>query len=188
MEHDVVELGRIEEAMAAHGDVSRGDALERASGEVGRKDDVDDMAPDEGAPRGDRVDHRNRALEREVVADRYFLCELAAQCVDEALAAVDSSSGQEPVLAASGLLVAAQQDAPLPAEDGRDTDARLERHQWAELPKPFSPRSLGGSSGTSFGSVKTTGTTTSWAIRIPGSTTNGSCGSVLRRTTLSSPR
>ena len=46
----------------------------------------------------------------------------------------------------------AEEDAALPAEDGRDADARLERHQWAELPKPFSPRSLAGSSVTSTGS------------------------------------
>ena len=101
--------------------------------------------------------------------------------LDEALAAVHSPAGQEPVLAAPGLLVPAEEDASLPAEDGRDPDARLERHQWAELPKPFSPRSLSGSSVTSRGSGRATGTTTSCAIRIPGSTTNGSVRSVFEQ-------
>src|SRR5437764_1379147 len=114
--------------------------------------------------------------------------ERAAQRVDKALTAVDAPAGQEPILAAPRLLVPAEKDAALPAEDGRDTDARLERHQWAELPKPLSPRSLAGSSGTSLGSVKNTGTPTSCAVRIPGSTTNASSRSVLRSTTLPSPR
>ena len=35
VEHDVVELAGVEEAMAAHGGVLRGDALEGAAGEVG---------------------------------------------------------------------------------------------------------------------------------------------------------
>ena len=59
----------------------------------------------------------------------------------------------------------------------------------AELPKPRSPRSLAGQlvdldrlDGAA------TGRTTSCAIRIPGSTTNGSSRSVLSRMTLSSPR
>ncbi len=90
-----------------------------------------------------------------------LLLELAPQRLDEAFAAVDAAARQQPVLAAPGLLVPAEQDAALPAEDGRDPDARLERHQWAELPKPFSPRSLAGSSCTSTGGGVATGTTTS---------------------------
>src|SRR4029453_9048001 len=130
--------------MAAHGCVSRGDALERASREVGREDDVHHVLADERALRRDRVDDRDRPLEREVLADRHLLLELAAQRLDEALAAVDAATRQEPVLAASRLLVPAQEDTPLPAEDGRDPDARFKRHQWGELPKPLSPRSLRG--------------------------------------------
>ena len=42
-----------------------------------------------------------------------------------------------------------------------------------EEPKPRTPRSLSGSSSTSASSSSGTGRTTSWAIRIPGSTTNG---------------
>ena len=55
-------------------------------------------------------------------------------------------------------------------------------------PKPRTPRSLSGSSSTSTGSSSGTGSTTSCAIRIPGSTTNGSRASVFSRTTRTSPR
>ena len=58
-----------------------------------------------------------------------LLLELAAQRLDEALAAVDAAAGQQPVLAAAGLLVPAEEDAALPAEERGDADARLERHQ-----------------------------------------------------------
>src|SRR5207253_2191349 len=163
-------------------------ALDRESRQGVSEDDGVDEAPDELALLRNRGDRGYRPLEREVVADGHLHRELAAQLVDKAHTAVDAPSGQEPILAAPRLLVPAEKDAALPAEDGRDTDARLERHQWAELPKPLSPRSLAGSSGTSLGSVKTTGTTTSCAIRIPGSTTNASSRSVLRSTTLTSPR
>src|SRR4029077_6056946 len=114
-------------------------------------------------------------------ADADLLRELAVQCVDEALPCVDAAAGQEPVVAAALLLVAAEQDLPLPAKQRRDADPRLLRHQAAELPKPRTPRSLSGSSSTSTGSMPGTSTTTSCAMRIPGSTTNGSCGSVLSR-------
>src|SRR5690348_1343136 len=111
--------------MTAHGRVRRGHALERAAREISREDDVHHVLPDERTLRCDRVDDGNRPLEREVVADPNLLRQLAAQSLDEALAAVDAASRQEPVLAASRLLVPAEQDTPLPAEDGRDPDARL---------------------------------------------------------------
>src|SRR5204862_4863657 len=139
------------------GRVRRGDALERASREVGREDDVHHVLPDEGTLRCDRVDDGDRPLEREVVADPHLLRELPAQGVDEALAAVDAAARQQPVLAASRLLVPAEEHPSFPTEDGGDADTRLERHQWAELPKPRSPRSLAGSSVTSTGSGVATG-------------------------------
>ena len=58
----------------------------------------------------------------------------------------------------------------------------------ADEPKPRTPRSLSGSSSTSTGSSSGSGSTTSCAIRIPGSTTNGSRASVLSSTTRTSPR
>src|SRR5262249_24932027 len=103
-------------------------------------------------------------------------------------AAVHAAAGQEPVLAAARLFVTAEEDPSLPAEDGGDADARFESHQAEELPKPFSPRSELGKSATSIDCGVATGTTTSCAIRIPGSTTNVRSRSVLRRMTFSSPR
>src|SRR6266550_1731686 len=88
VEHDVVELAGVEEAMPAYGGVLRGDALEGTAGEVGGEDDVHDVLPDEGAPGGDRVDDGDRPFERKVVFDPHFLLELAAQGVDEALCGV----------------------------------------------------------------------------------------------------
>src|SRR5205823_6168729 len=113
-------------------------------------------------------------------------CELAVQRVDEALAAVDATAGEQPILPAR-FLVSAEKHAPLPAQDCRDPDARLRRHV-AEDPNPRTPRSLAGSSSTSTSSNSGIGNTTSCAIRIPGSTKNGSVASVLSNTTRSSPR
>ena len=166
----------------------RPDRLERASGEVGGEDDVDDVLSDEQALRGDRVDDGDGSFERQILPHADLLAELPPQRFDKALAAVDAAAGQQPVLPAARFLVPAQEDASLPAEERGDADTRLERHQADELPKPFSPRSVSGSSATSTGSGVATGTTTSCAIRIPGSTTNVSAGSVLRRMILSSPR
>src|SRR5262245_35189014 len=104
VEHDVVQLARVEEAMTAHRRVPRGDAIERPAGEIGRKDDVDDVATDEGAPRGDRVDHGDRPLERQLFADSHLLLQLTPQGLDEAFAAVDAAAGEEPVLPTTRLL------------------------------------------------------------------------------------
>ena len=67
------------------------------------------------------------------------------QRVGEALARVDAAAGQQPVLAAPGLLVPAEQDAVLPAQHGGHADTRLDsRHHTADEPKPRTPRSLVG--------------------------------------------
>src|SRR5260221_10467729 len=95
------------------------------------------------------MDDRDRAFERQILPHADLLLELAAQRLNEALAAVHATAGQQPVLAAAGLLVPAEKDALLPTEERGDTDARLERHQAEELPKPFPPRSVSGSSVTS---------------------------------------
>ena len=79
---------------------------------------------------------------------------------------------QQPVLLA-GLLLPAEQHAALPAQDRRDAD-RAAPSVRRDDPKPRTPRSLSGSSSTSTSSNAGTGSTTSCAIRIPGSTTNGS--------------
>src|SRR6185295_10100652 len=93
------------------------------------------------------------------------------------LARLDAAAREEPVLAAV-LLVAAEQDPVAPAQQRRDADARLVHR---DDPKPRTPRSLSGSSSTSCSSSSGTASTTSCAIRMPGSTTNGSTRSVLSR-------
>src|SRR6266446_6429778 len=188
VEHDVVELRAFEQPVAAHRGVLRRRRLERAPREIAREDDVHDVLRREGALRRDRVDDRDRPFDRDLVIDPNLFAELTVQCIREALAGVHAAAGQEPVVAAAGFLVLAEQDAVLPAQHGGHTDARLERHHTADEPNPRTPRSLAGSSSTSTGSRSGTCMTTSCAMRIPGSTTNGSCGSVLRRITFSSPR
>ena len=69
MEHDVVEIGGIEEPVAAHGGVARRDRLERAPGEIAGEDDVHDVLRRERPLRRDRVDERDRALDRDLVLD-----------------------------------------------------------------------------------------------------------------------
>jgi hypothetical protein len=54
---------------------------------------------------------------------------IAVERSDEALARVHTAARQQPVLATPALLVAAQQDAVLPSQHGRDTNARF-LHQW----------------------------------------------------------
>src|ERR1700688_755550 len=122
-----------------------------------------------------------------MIGDPHLLVQLTVECGDEALSCVHGAARQQPVLASAGLLVPAEQDAILPAQDGRDADAGL-LHQWLDDPTPRTPRSLSGSASTSTGSTLATGTPTSCAMRMPGSTTNSSCASVLSSTTRSSPR
>src|SRR5579864_1108424 len=187
MQRDAIEVGGVEQPMTAYRGVLRGHRLERPAGEVGREDDVDDVLRAEPPLRRDRVDDRDRPLDGQFVGNTDFLEQLAVQRGDEALPRVHAAAGQEPILAAAGLLVAAQQNAVLPPQNRRDTDAGLLHHA-VEEPKPRTPRSLSGSSSTSIGSAVAIGTTTSCAMRMPGSTTNESRASVLSRTTRSSPR
>src|SRR5262249_43199674 len=140
--------------------------------------------------RRDRVDERDRAFEGELVVladDAGLLLQLAHERLDEALPRPDAATREEPVLL-SRLFVPCEEDPAVPAQDRRHADARLARHQTVEEPNPRTPRSDSGSSSTSTGVTLATGRTTSWAILIPGSTTNGSLASVFRSTTRSSPR
>jgi hypothetical protein len=187
MQRDAVEIGGVEQPVPAHRCVLRGDRLERAAREIGGEDDVHDVLRAHSALRRDRVDERDRPLDGQLVGDADLLEELAMQRVHEALPCVHPTAGKEPVLAASALLVTAEQDPVLPAENRGHANAGLLHHD-ADEPKPRTPRSLSGSSSTSTGSTLATGTTTSCAMRMPGSTTNDSRASVLSRTTRSSPR
>src|SRR6476646_4426652 len=168
MEHDLVEVALVEEPVAAHGRVLGGDSFERASREIAREDDVHDVLRRERALRRDRVDDRDRPFDRELVLDPDLLAKLAVERIDKALARVDAAAGQQPVLAAVGLLVAAQEDPVRPAQERRDADPWFHAYTF-ELPKPRTPRSLSGSSSTSTGSRPGTCMTTSCAMRIPGS-------------------
>ena len=154
--------------------------------EIGAEDDVDDM-PVAGPPAGrDRLRDGDRPFERKGVPEPELFAELAAERGGQRLAAVDAAARQQPVGAAA-LLLAAEQDAVLPAHEHRDAKAGLP-HQCAEEPKPRTPRSDTGSSSTSTRSTPGSGRITSWAMRMPGSTTNARRGSVFRRLTFSSPR
>src|SRR5215831_13444634 len=92
VESDVVELPWIEKPMTADGGVLGSDALEGPAGQIGRKDDVNDMAADEGTPGSDRVDHRDRSLERQLLADPHLLLELPPQSLHEAFSPVDAAA------------------------------------------------------------------------------------------------
>src|SRR6478735_1437931 len=152
---------------------------------------MDDVLRPEAAFRRDRLDDRDRPLDGQLVAIAHeprLLRQLALQRVDECLAARDAAPGQQPVLAAA-LLVANEENRPAPVQERRDPDARLGAHGYLpEEPRPPAPRWLSGSSSTSTSSIRGSSTTTSWAMRIPGSTTNVSSRSVLCRITLISPR
>jgi hypothetical protein len=101
-----------------------GDLLERTTGQVACEDDVDDVLRGEAAHRRDRVDDRNRPLHRDLVLDPDLLGQLAVERVDEALAGVDAPAREQPVVA-TVLLVPAEQEAPLPAQQRGDADAGL---------------------------------------------------------------
>src|SRR4051794_27466267 len=109
MDDDRVELRGVEEAVAADGGVVRRHRLERASGEIAREDDVHDVLRLQSALRRDRVDDRDRALDRQLVPDPDLLVELPVERIDEALAGVDAAAREQPVLAAACLLVPAQE-------------------------------------------------------------------------------
>src|SRR5262249_23244721 len=155
----------------AHRRVLRGDLLERPARQIAGEDDVHDVLARERPSRGDRVDKRYRPLERDVSVDADLLVELAPEGLYEALASVHAAAGGQPV-ALVALLVPAEQQPVAPPQHGRNPDARLAGHV-PEEPKPAVPRSVSGRASTSTGSGSATGTTTSCAIRMPGSTVNG---------------
>jgi hypothetical protein len=76
MEHDVVKLVVGEQPMATHGRVLGRDPLQRAPGEVGGEDDVHDVFTARAVAGRDRVDERDGAFERQLLADAELLAEL----------------------------------------------------------------------------------------------------------------
>src|SRR5947208_3375657 len=127
MQDDVVEVVETEQSVPADGRVLRVDRLQRASAEVAREDDVDDVLGREALHGRDRVDDRDRALNRHLLADSELLPELSVQRIDQALARVHAPARQQPVLLA-GLLVAAEQHPVVPAQQRRDADPGLSPH------------------------------------------------------------
>ncbi len=185
MHRDLRELLDVEQAMAPHRGILGGDLLERAAAEVPCEDDVDDVPRRRDAGRADRLGHRDRAFEREILLDTELLGELALQRADERLSPVHAATRKEPVLPT--LLLVAAEKHPLAATQKRShTDARLDHGR--DDPKPRAPRSDRGSSSTSTIRAPGTGITTSCATRSPGSATNVRSRSVLSSTIFTSPR
>ena len=175
--------------MAANGIVLRNDVLER-SGHVRCEDDVDDVLAVGSGPRRDRVDDGDGPLERHihpVVEQPGLLPQLAPQRVDEALTQAHAPAREQPDLAGRPSRVEAAGCDPASAESRtREFWAPSSRHVDDE-PNPWVPRSLAVSSSTSTRRTAATGTTTSCATRIPGSTEKAS-SPVFRRTIRISPR
>src|SRR5579859_1666735 len=184
--HDLVEFADHEKPVAAHGCVLGCHLLQRAAREVAGEDDVHDVLPGERARGRDRVDERHRAFEVDVLVDPDLLVHLATKRLQQAFARMDAAPGEQPV-ALVALLVTAEQHPVAPPQHGRHADPGLAGHTPDE-PKPATPRCVSGSSSTSTGSAAATGTTTSWAMRIPGSTVKLSARSWFTSTTRTSPR
>ena len=168
---------RVEEPVAAHGGVLRRDRLERAAGEIAGEDDVDDVLRRERALRRDRVDERDRALDRR--------SRPRCRPPRAARGAARRRGSRPPLTPPPGSSQYSPRPAfswrqrrmrSCPAQHRRDADARLERHQAVESRSRARRARCPGSSSTSTGSAPATGMTTSCAIRMPGSTTNVSLG------------
>ena len=95
MERDAVELVDPEQPVPAHCLVPRGDVRERAV-ELAGEHDVDDVLRPEAPLGRDRLDDRDRALDRQLLVlpdETRLLGELALQRLDEGLAAPDAAAG-----------------------------------------------------------------------------------------------
>ena len=124
MQDDAVQLIGGKEPVSLHRLVLRGDGLERAV-DVAGEDDVDDVLRDEAIGR-DRVGDRDGPLEGRRL-DAHLLRDLALERVEQALAGVDAAAGEQPA-SSPVLLVPAEQQALLPAQDGGHPHPRLGAH------------------------------------------------------------
>jgi hypothetical protein len=75
VQDDLVQFVHAEQPVALDGRVLGRDRLERSPAEIAREDDVDDVLRRGEPRRRDRVDDRDRTLERHIV-DPDLLCEL----------------------------------------------------------------------------------------------------------------
>ena len=166
---------------------SRGDRLERAPAEVAGEDDVHHVLRRNAALGRDRVDDRDGALDRQLVVDPDLLRELPVERVDRLSPELTPPPGSSQY-SLPGFSCRQSRMRSVPAQDRRDADPRLgasarwrsrSRARRARSPAARRPRP---------GRPPAPAATTSCAIRMPGSTTNGSRASVLSSTTRSSPR
>ena len=185
MQDDVGELSEREEPVAADGGVDGGHRLEERPPRSPEKTMCTTCFVTRLRTGAIESTIATGPLERELVVDPELLAELAPERVDEALAGVDPAAGQEPVLLRA-LLVTAEEDPVLPAEDRRDADPRLRGHR--PRAEAFRTALTGGSSSTSTELDVGHGNDDELRDAIPGSTMNGSSRSVLSSVTRSSPR
>ena len=176
MEDDPVELVEREEPVAADGLVGRGDPFQRPA----RRSPAKMMWTTCFV-----VSARPGAIESTIAigpssggaVDPDLLGDLAVERVHQRLARVDAAAREQPDVPPA-LVVAAEQDAVAPAQERRDADPGLAPSRrlasTPDEPRPPAPRSVSGSSSTSSSRTDAASTRTSCAIRIPGSTTNGS--------------
>jgi len=59
VQHDVVQIAELEQAVPANCGILRCDRFERSSSEIAREDDVYDVLRREALLRGDRIDDRD---------------------------------------------------------------------------------------------------------------------------------
>ena len=78
MEHDAVQVVDAEEPVPPHRGVLRRHRLQRPAAEVAREDDVHHVLRGEAPHRRDRVDDRDRPLDRQLLVDADLLAELYA--------------------------------------------------------------------------------------------------------------
>ncbi len=183
---ELAELGAADDADVAHRRVGR--RQQRGVGQRNGVDDVHDVAARAVAGRRDRLRQRDRHAGRQP-AQAALLGQLAAQGGLHRLAGLDSATGQEPV-GPPRLLVPHEHERVLAAvEEPADAQPwRLVAHTRPLDPKPCSPRALAASDSRTVTAIAGSATTTSCAMRMPGSTRKASDASVLSSVTRSSPR
>ena len=145
----------------------------------------------EAPPRRDRVDERDRPLERDLLVGAEhadLLAQLAHERLRRGSPRLHAAAGKQPVLLVR-LLLADRAGSGRASAGSPRRGSGARRHQPLDDPKPRTPRSLCGQLVHLDAARRAaTGITTSCAIRMPGSTTNGAARSVLSSTTRSSPR
>ena len=143
--------------------------------EVAGEDHVDDVLRARLRVGRDRVDDRHRPLDGQLVVDADLLRRARAGARRRAISPDVDPAARAAASTPSRASRAGRAGCGVPAEDGRDADARLGAHHTREEPNPRAPRSLAGQLGRPRPTSRpATATTTSCAIRMPGSTTNGS--------------